>query len=131
MTIKRPESTWRMWVAVTLLAATVVFLVPQMGCTSAIDEPQIADSTAVALLGELHIARARSEIYGSDLQAAIDSLYGAFGLDSAAYNQLLDYYAERPETYATIYAGVLDYVAEHWSSRPASYIPPRDSSRAL
>jgi hypothetical protein len=88
------------------------------GCDPHRAGPSMADSTAVALLADLHIAKAREDLYGSAPEGVRDSILANYGLDSTSFEGILDYYAEEPDHYAIIYADVLDFISESWNTRP-------------
>ncbi len=70
--------------------------------------PGLSDSLMVDVLAEVHLADARAAHTGESRDSLRAEALAPFGLDTLAFQQALDYYAEHPDTYAPLYARALD-----------------------
>lgn len=80
----------------------------------------------VDVLVELHLSQARRGLEYAALPHAQDSILARYGLDSAAYARLEDYYVAHPEALAEVYEEVLDRLSEerHRQGEIPDYVPP-------
>ena len=112
------------------LAAIVAGLLLTTGCDS--DEakrPALADSTFVAVLAELHLARARQDLQDDLPRSIRDSIFDRYHTDSTRFQQTVSYYTDHPEAYTQIYNRVVDHLNEARDAEPASAATV-DSSKA-
>ena len=78
-------------------------------CSSLTAEPPpVPDSTMVEVLVELHLAEARTELYGRLPEGLRDSALAKHGLTQREYKRAVDYYTDHPTSYADLYDTVLD-----------------------
>ncbi|MEM1128594.1 MAG: DUF4296 domain-containing protein [Bacteroidota bacterium] len=114
-----------------LLLATPLFL---GGCSAfTADSPPLPDSTMVRLLIELHLADGRAQVEQDLTLALRDSIFLYYGVDRLDYEATLDYYADQPEAYVTLYEQVLDSLNAQRGSfnRPAPTPPPASPTPPL
>ncbi len=92
-------------------ASCIAMLGLLVGCTGQQGPgPLASDSLAVSLFVDLHLANARQELeLGS---RGRDAILRDYGLDSATFAQVMDYYAHHPEEYAALYAQVTSRLSE-------------------
>ena len=88
------------------LALVAVFLV---GCgTDSPSAPDLTDSLMVDVLVEVHLADARASQTGEPRDSLRAAALAAFGTDTVAFHDALDYYAHHPEAYQPLYDRALD-----------------------
>ncbi len=94
--------SWRT-AAATILAVGILAhcAAPQQG-----PGPLAADSLAVNLFLDLHLARARQEL--SMTGPSRDEVLARYSLDSAAFEVLMAFYQRHPDRYAAMTAQVAD-----------------------
>lgn len=80
----------------------------------------------VDVLVELHLSQARRGLDFVPLPQARDSILARYGLDSAAYARLKDYYVAHPDALVDVYEEVLDRLSEerHRQGEIPEYVPP-------
>lgn len=80
----------------------------------------------VDILVELHLSQARQGLEYVPLPHARDSILARYGLDSAAYARLEDFYVAHPEALVDVYEQVLDRLSEerHRQGEIPDYVPP-------
>jgi len=81
------------------------------------DPPPVPEETTITLLADLHLAKARADLYGAPPFHARDSILALHNMDSTAFNELLDFYADHPNRYNKLYSEVLDQVLSRWDTR--------------
>ncbi|MEM1042524.1 MAG: DUF4296 domain-containing protein [Bacteroidota bacterium] len=72
--------------------------------------PSLSDSLMVDVLVEVHLADARAAHTGESRDSLRAAALAPFGLDTLAFRQALDYYAQHPGLYAPVYTRALDQV---------------------
>ncbi|HEX9658807.1 MAG TPA: hypothetical protein VGA18_00840 [Rhodothermales bacterium] len=70
--------------------------------------PGIPDSLLVDVLVDVYSATARAHLDGTDPDSARVEAMAHFGLDTVALNRTLHYFAENPDSAATVYQRALD-----------------------
>ncbi len=80
----------------------------------------------VDVLVELHLSQARRGLEVAALPHAQDSILARYGLDSAAYARIEDYYVAHPEDLVEVYEEVVDRLSEerHRQGEIPDYVPP-------
>ena len=79
------------------------------GCSSGVDPSErIPDSLLTAVLTNVYAATSQAQLDGTDPGAARQKALEAFGLDTIALRNTLDYFAENPDSGAVAYQAALD-----------------------
>ena len=87
--------------------ALVAVLVAGCG-TESPSAPEFTDSLMVDVLVEIHLADARASHTGEPRDSLRAAALAAFGTDTTAFHDALDYYARHPEAYQPLYERALD-----------------------
>jgi hypothetical protein len=111
----------------TWLSVFVCLVVLAAGCDVSGEIPPVDEKTTIEILAELHIARARGDLFGPATYNVRDSIIQAHGIDTASFDYVLDWYGERPDRYSKMYAEVLDQISTKWDTRQPVYRPGLDS----
>lgn len=95
--------------ALCLLFEILCLLLLLPACSSFLsEEPAIADSTMIDVLVAFELAHARQTLLTDLTPSDRDAIFAAHGLDRAAYEKAMRFYAEHPEAYVALYDAVLD-----------------------
>ena len=79
------------------------------GCgTESPAAPELGDSLMVDVLIEMHLADARASQTGESRDSLRAAALAAFGTDTSAFHDALDYYARHPDAYQPLYDRALD-----------------------
>lgn len=92
----------------TGLAAAVIFaiILPGMGCRE-IGQP-MTEKELVAVIVDLHVLEARRELIADAHPALRDSILDSHGITHDRLRAAIEYYADRPDEYVSIYNQVID-----------------------
>lgn len=105
----RPSEDHRTGPGATLLLALAIGLLP--ACSALNDDPPpLADSLMVDLMMDLHLAKARGELFQDVPPGTRDSVLARHNLDRARYEAIMDYYVDHPEAYLNLYNQLLDEI---------------------
>lgn len=103
-----------------------------LGCTGLMacstitsEEPPISDSTMTELMVELHLADARVELQLDVPDTLRSAILYKYGLDEQGFRQIIAYYADHPEAYASLATTVLDRIS---AERYEQFDTPLDST---
>lgn len=102
------------------------------GCVQDDRQSSVADTTLVELLVELHLANGRIEVTDQPLSIERDSIFAAYGVDSASYADAMAYHARNPDEYSRLYGQVLDRLSaerQPLGGPSINDVPPEESLR--
>ncbi|NBC01266.1 MAG: DUF4296 domain-containing protein [Bacteroidetes bacterium] len=96
------------------LLLVAVLLGTTAACTLLQEEqPPLDEDTLVVVIADLHLLEARADLEGETLPpGARDSIFAYHGVSAQAYEEAVDYYAERPRAYNALYRRVVDRLRE-------------------
>ena len=95
----------RRFFASVVMAAALLITAPACSVIET-DVPPVPDSTMVAVMIDLHLLNARSELQRDTEDSLRVNILAYHGLDTTQYAQAIEFYADEPERLLEIYAHV-------------------------
>jgi hypothetical protein len=92
------------------LPLLIVGLLVWQGCGRSHDELPIPEERLPAIMIDVYLARARSELEGQSAAEAVSEALRSHGFDTTAYNETLNLLTANPELGKEIFQTVLDSV---------------------